>query len=1010
MPRARPSRGVPSLSGASPPSPLKKQIIINASKDRSRIAIVEDGELVELYVENPDNVRTLGNIYLGKVQKVMPALRAAFVDVGLKQDAFLHFSDLTDNAPQTFAMAGEEVPGLDAPVLSLAPQKRVADDDSEPDVEDKLEVEVEEPKSRTASRSRRRSRGRGRGRGRTTDRPEEEEEEETPKKKRSRHVIDLTTKPSRPAPRRAQAPEPARDTEAAVEDAPEPTRSRRRSRSSDAPAADAAPVETPAATEEASDEPQARAPRRSRSRAAESDTSAPDADATQEAPSNRSDEASEDGQADAPKKRRRGGRRRRGKGGSDAPEAQDDASTETTTAGETITPDAEAAPEPTRSRRRSRSSDAEAPADATSEDTPTDGPRRNRRGQFAAKATPEPEAQDTSDTDAQSAEAPDADAESGRSRRGRRSRSSDTAADRTASGDTAEATSDDEAPSGRSRRGGRSRGESSSRDTSGRDKESSRDKEPGRDKDGGRGRSQDGAREAKTDTDTSGSGRRGSDRNGSDRGRGSDKGRRDSSRSRTSGSGQVPPAEDLLRRDGRVLVKVTKEPISTKGSRVSTDLSIAGRFLVLVPAADYIAVSKKIESAKERRRLRTLAQSLKPDGFGVIVRTVAEGRDAKSLDTDLRLLVDKWREIDKKLAGRPQPPVLLYEDVNMVSSIIRDLFSDDYDRILVDDPKVFKNVQAYVKAVAPSMADKVELHKGSTPVFRSFGIEKQVEEAFSKRVNMRGGGYLYIETTEAMHVVDVNSGRAGRGKSQKENLIAVNVEAAREVAKQLRLRDLGGIIVVDFIDLKYDRDRKKVTDALKEAFAKDRAVTKLLPMSDFGLVQITRQRLRPSITTQATDDNGEPLDAADAARMAGAGEIAQPGRPDRHDDDADTDGDRAPRRSDRRDDRRESRRDDRPAVEPEDATPEALTSAVRAWLDQYRKTVDDQYKARPILVRVHPLLGAYLRRGFPSPLTRWRLSLRGIAFQLHEDATVDPLTFDVRDEKSGRSLLKKYQA
>ncbi len=427
---------------------------------------------------------------------------------------------------------------------------------------------------------------------------------------------------------------------------------------------------------------------------------------------------------------------------------------------------------------------------------------------------------------------------------------------------------------------------------------------------------------------------------------------------------------------------------------------------MLVPAADYVAVSKKIESAKERRRLRNLASNLKPDGFGVIVRTVAEDRDAKSLDQDLRLLVEKWRKIDTKLREQPEPPVLLYEDVNMVSSIIRDLFSDDYDRILVDDPKVFRNVQAYVKAVAPQMAEKVEMHKGRTPVFRSVGIEKQVEEAFSKRVNMRGGGYLYIETTEAMHVVDVNSGRAGRGKSQKENLIAVNVEAAKEVAKQLRLRDLGGIIVVDFIDLRYDRDRRKVTDALKEAFKKDRAVTKLLPMSDFGLVQITRQRLRPSITTTATDEDGEPLDPAEAAAAAGAGEIRRRNAPEAEPEESGSDDRRADdRRSDRADDASE-----RPTLAPEDATPQALSGRLRGWLDHYRRSVDERYQGRPIVVKVHPLFGAYLRRGFPSPLTRWRLSLRGLPFHLEEDSSVDPLAFDVRDQKSGRTLLKKYAA
>jgi Rne/Rng family ribonuclease len=510
----------------------------------------------------------------------------------------------------------------------------------------------------------------------------------------------------------------------------------------------------------------------------------------------------------------------------------------------------------------------------------------------------------------------------------------------------------------------------------------------------------------------------------------------------------IPSNEQLLRRGGNVIVKITKEPISAKGSRVSTDISLAGRFLVLVPAADYVAVSKKIESAKERRRLRTLAQSLKPDNCGVIVRTVAEGRDAKSLDTDLRLLIDKWRQIEARLdGGRAKAPVLLYEDVNMVSSIIRDLFSEDFDRILVDDPKTFRNVQAYVQAVAPDMADKVELHRGTTPAFRAAGIDKQVEEAFSRRVNLKSGGYLFIETTEAMHVVDVNSGRAGRGKSQKENMIAVNVEAAREVAKQLRLRDLGGIIVVDFIDLRLESDRRKVTNVLTEAFAKDRAVTKLLPMSDFGLVQITRQRLRPSITAQPDEDEGTSADPAARAERAGAGEIAQaPGRRSRDDDrggrgldagpvdlaDAASADERPARRGDRSRDagtretgsRDAGPRDERPSrrtrepraadaafddVQPEvAASPESATALLRGWLDNYRRSVDEAYRLRPVIVRVHPLFLTHLQRGLFSALTRWRFSIRDIPWRIEEDAALDPLAFDVRDEKSGRSLLRKY--
>lgn len=309
--------------------------------------------------------------------------------------------------------------------------------------------------------------------------------------------------------------------------------------------------------------------------------------------------------------------------------------------------------------------------------------------------------------------------------------------------------------------------------------------------------------------------------------------------------------DGYLQNNQRILVKIIKEPISHKGSRVSTDISLAGRFLVLVPLADYVAVSKKISSFRERKRLRALVRSLTPEGFGVIVRTQAEGQTARALDTDLRLLVEKWRKIERHLQGRPQHPKTVYEDVNMVSSVVRDLFSEDFKRILVDEPRLFKNLKGYVQAVAPSLADCVKYHDNSKPVFEAVGIEHQLRLAFDTRVPMPSGGYLIIERTEAMHVVDVNSGRAGKGLSQEENALRVDLEAARMVCRHLRLRDLGGIICVDFIDLRDEKNRRKVLEEIKKEFKKDRAVTKVLPMSDFGIVQITRQRLRPSFTTWA---------------------------------------------------------------------------------------------------------------------------------------------------------------
>ena len=332
---------------------------------------------------------------------------------------------------------------------------------------------------------------------------------------------------------------------------------------------------------------------------------------------------------------------------------------------------------------------------------------------------------------------------------------------------------------------------------------------------------------------------------------------------------------DILNRGQTILVQITKEPISNKGSRISTDISLAGRFLVLVPLQNYVAVSRKITNDDERRRLESLASSLVPDGVGVIVRTVAQDRDAKSLDKDMKLLMERWRRVENRLREKPSPPALVHEDVDMASSIVRDEFSEEYNRILVDHEGLCHSIQSYVRAVAPQLVERVELHESGQPVFEAVGIQHGADRAFKDRVELPSGGYLFIEKTEAMHVVDVNSGRSGKGKSQAENSLNVNLEAARVIARQIRLRDLGGIIVVDFIDLYDEDDKQKVYDELEKGFEEDRAVTKVLPMSDFGLVEITRQRLRPSITTTFSSANGAPSDDGGGRRRSGG---APPGR------------------------------------------------------------------------------------------------------------------------------------
>lgn len=310
-------------------------------------------------------------------------------------------------------------------------------------------------------------------------------------------------------------------------------------------------------------------------------------------------------------------------------------------------------------------------------------------------------------------------------------------------------------------------------------------------------------------------------------------------------------AGKMLRTGQKLLVQIVKEPIGSKGPRISTDITIAGRFLVLIPMGDYIAVSKKIGHYKERRRLKGILNNMVPDGFGVIVRTVAQGQDKEALEDDLRNVLKKWEQIIDKLEDA-RPPALLYRDLNMTESLIRDLFAKNYDRVLIDDPEMYRQIKSYVGQIAPQMVPNVELYKGKEHIFDFMKIAHDVNSIFSPRVRMKSGGYLIFEQTEAMYVVDVNSGAYAAKKKQEDNSLKTNLEAAREVAKQLRLRDIGGIIVVDFIDLRDDKNRKKIYDELKKEFTKDPAKTNVIGMSDFGLVQITRQRIRPSVVNSVS--------------------------------------------------------------------------------------------------------------------------------------------------------------
>ncbi|EHQ26665.1 Rne/Rng family ribonuclease [Mucilaginibacter paludis] len=304
---------------------------------------------------------------------------------------------------------------------------------------------------------------------------------------------------------------------------------------------------------------------------------------------------------------------------------------------------------------------------------------------------------------------------------------------------------------------------------------------------------------------------------------------------------------EVLTKNQLIPVQIAKEPISTKGPRLSSDLSIAGRYVILVPFSETISISKKIKSNTERTRLRKIIESIKPKNFGVIIRTVSEGKGVTELQQDLIDLISKWESFITRLPST-EPAKKILGEIDRTSTILRDLLNPDFQNIYVNDSSIFEEVRTYVHQISPDLESIVKMHKHKEPIFEHYGIDKQIKGAFGKTVNLAGGAYLVIEHTEALHVIDVNSGnRTANKENQETNAFQVNKEAAKEIARQLRLRDMGGIVVIDFIDMHKPNNRKDLFDYLKEEMALDRAKHTILPPSKFGLVQITRQRVRPEM-------------------------------------------------------------------------------------------------------------------------------------------------------------------
>jgi ribonuclease G len=320
------------------------------------------------------------------------------------------------------------------------------------------------------------------------------------------------------------------------------------------------------------------------------------------------------------------------------------------------------------------------------------------------------------------------------------------------------------------------------------------------------------------------------------------------------GSFQVEPEiiktgkiNEVLNGKPHILVQILKEPIAAKGPRLSCEISLPGRFVVITPFNDIVAVSRKIHSSDERKRLQKIVEAIKSKNFGVIVRTAAEGKNTAELHEDLTELVATWKMIQHNLKGAVAPAKILSEQTK-TTSMLRDLLNEDFNKIVINDRNIFNDTKSYIQRIAPDKVDIVAYYHNGSPIFDQFSVTKQVKAAFGKTVNLPSGAYLIVEHTEALHVIDVNSGYKSVSNNQEQNALETNMEAAEEIARQLRLRDLGGIIVVDFIDMKLPDNKRKLIEAMENFMRTDRAKHAVLPISKFGLMQITRQRMKPEVT------------------------------------------------------------------------------------------------------------------------------------------------------------------
>lgn len=403
---------------------------------------------------------------------------------------------------------------------------------------------------------------------------------------------------------------------------------------------------------------------------------------------------------------------------------------------------------------------------------------------------------------------------------------------------------------------------------------------------------------------------------------------------------------EVLSSGQTILVQIAKEPISTKGPRLGSEISIPGRNLVLIPFSDKISISSKISTQEEKDRLRNLLNSIRPKNYGVIIRTAAEGKKVAELDSELRMLVNKFEQSFEKIRGGKAPKLILGE-VNRTTAILRDMLNTDFDGIYVNESTAYHEIKQFIQEIAPEKEKIVKLYKEEQPIFEKFAIEKQIKSLFGTNVSFKSGAYLIIEHTEALHVIDVNSGNRSKSNSDQEtNALEVNLAAADEIARQLRLRDMGGIIVVDFIDMHTNEHKQMLYDRMKEAMSADRTKNHILPLSKFGLMQITRQRVRPEMHIETTET---------CPTCLGSGKVES-------------------------------------------------TVLFTETLRQKLLKINSRFGQKYLSVRTHPFVAAYINKGLFGSLRKKWASEMNIKLKVNPSTSLNMLEFKVFD-KNGDELL-----